>query len=196
MFYYIKGKVALVSESYVVIDAGGIGYKITTSGQSISACSGTGTEAVFYTHLHVREDAVELFGFCTEEELSAFELLITVSGVGPKAAISLLSVMTAPNLALAVVTNDVKAITKAQGIGPKMAQRIILELKDKIKNEQLPSDSIVAETTENYADNEAIDALVVLGYSVQEAQSALSKAGAINLPAEEAIKKALKYLIR
>lgn len=196
MYYYIKGTLVHKTESFVVIDANGVGYKITTSLQSISSVDHAGCEVLFYTHLYVREDILELYGFSTAEELASFELLISVSGVGPKAAINILSTLSTPSLALAIVTNDIKSITKAQGVGPKLAQRLILELKDKMKNEHLPSgDAITSMYLDDYS-NEAVSALVVLGYSAQEAQRALSQANALELPVEEAIKKAFTYLMR
>lgn len=201
MYYYIKGMLVHKTENFVVIDANGVGYKILTSHQSLSHHSlnsneKANNEVLFYTYLYVREDIHELFGFSTPEELSSFELLISVSGVGPKAAINILSSLSAPSLALAIVTNDVKSITKAQGIGPKLAQRLILELKDKIKNEHLIENSTSIDLPYDDSSNEALSALIVLGYSAQEAKKALSQANASELPVEEAIKKALTYLMR
>lgn len=196
MYYYIKGLVVHKADNFVVIDANGIGYKILTSRQSIASLEKISCEVLLYTHLYVREDIFELYGFSTSEELASFELLISVSGVGPKAALNILSTLSAPNLALAIVTNDAKSITKAQGVGPKLAQRLILELKDKVKNEQLPGSSVFVDAPNADCSSEAVSALVVLGYSSQEAQRALSQANALELPTEEAIKKALTYLMR
>ena len=197
MFYYIKGTLAIKGENFAVIDANGVGYKLLTTSQSLSAAGEKGSEVCFYTYLHVGEDIFDLYGFYTNEELASFEQLIGVSGVGPKAALSILSVLTPPQFALAVASGDSKAISRAQGVGPKLAQRVILELKDKISNSQLVGDSF--DSSEVFAPvesgNEAVDALVVLGYSAQEATKALRQADALNLPAEEAIKKALRYLI-
>ena len=197
MFYYIKGSLAIKGENFVVVDCGGVGYKILTSNQSLSSAGSIGSEVCFYTYLHVREDIFDLYGFYGNEELASFEQLIGVSGVGPKAALSILSVLTPSQFALAVASSDAKAISKAQGVGPKLAQRIILELKDKISNRQLVGESFAG--SEVFATiesgNEAVDALVVLGYSQQEAEKALRQADALSLPAEEAIKKALRYLI-
>ncbi len=197
MFYYIKGTLALKGESFAVVDANGVGYKLLTTAQSLHAAGEKGNEVCFYTYLHVREDIFDLYGFYTNEELASFEQLISVSGVGPKAALSILSVLTPAQFALAVAGGDSKAISKAQGVGPKLAQRVILELKDKISNSQLVGESFAAADTFTPAEsgNEAVDALVVLGYSAQEAAKALRQADALNLPAEEAIKKALRYLI-
>jgi len=197
LFYYIKGTLALKGENFAVVDANGVGYKLLTTAQSLNAACEKGNEVCFYTYLHVREDIFDLYGFYTNEELASFEQLIGVSGVGPKAALSILSVLTPAQFALAIASGDSKAISKAQGVGPKLAQRVILELKDKISNSQLVGESFAS--TDVFAlvesGNEAVDALVVLGYSAQEATKALRQADALNLPAEEAIKKALRYLI-
>lgn len=197
MFYYIKGTLALKGENFAVIDANGVGYKLLTTSQSLQAAGEKGNDVCFYTYLHVREDIFDLYGFYTNEELASFEQLIGVSGVGPKAALSILSVLTPAQFALAVASGDSKAISKAQGVGPKLAQRVILELKDKISNSQLVGESFASADVFAPVEsgNEAVDALVVLGYSAQEATKALRQADALNLPAEEAIKKALRYLI-
>lgn len=197
MFYYIKGTLALKGENYAVVDANGVGYKILTTSQSLTAAGDIGKDVCFYTYLYVREDIFDLYGFSCNEELTSFEQLIGVSGVGPKAALSILSVLTPAQFALAVASGDSKAISKAQGVGPKLAQRIILELKDKISNSQLVGSQFAQSEVFSAVEsgNEAIDALVVLGYSAQEAEKALRQANALTLPAEEAIKKALRYLI-
>ncbi len=195
MYYYIKGTVVHKTDEYVVIDANGVGYKIITSRQNISKIEKIGCVALFYTYLNVREDVLELYGFLSCDELSFFELLISVSGIGPKAAVNILSDIPVPKLALAIVSSDIKTITKAQGIGPKLAQRLVLELKDKIKNQQFAPEAIFEEPCEDNYQNEAVSALIALGYSMKEAQTALSEADALKLPTEEAIKKALMYLI-
>lgn len=194
MYYYIKGTLAKKTENYIVVDAGGVGYMINTSLTSISDSGETGSEVTMYTYLHVREDVMDLYGFTTIEEKTMFLHLLSVSGVGPKAALAVLSVAPPAKFAVAVVTNDTKAIRKAQGVGPKMAQRIILELKDKLKNEDL---DIPAEEREEIASSdtksEAINALIVLGYSASEAQSALRGVSA-TLSVEDMIKQALAKL--
>lgn len=194
MYYYIKGTLVKKSENYIVVDANGVGYMINTSLTSIADAGETGREITIYTYLHVREDIMELYGFTTLEEKNMFLHLLSVSGVGPKAALAVLSVVTPAKFAVAVVTSDVKTITKAQGVGPKMAQRIILELKDKLKNEDLDiplDDEEVAVVSDNK--NEAVSALVVLGYSPQEAQKALRGIDG-NLSVEDMIKRALASL--
>ena len=183
----------LKKDNYIVVDNSGIGYKIFTSASTMEALREG--KVTIYTYLYVREDTQDLFGFATNEELSMFLHLISVSGVGPKAALAILSVTTPERFALAVITNDTKTITKAQGVGPKLAQRVILELKDKLKNEDmLPAD--VAESPD-FADNrgEAVSALMVLGYSQKDAASAVGKVDPA-LETEEIVKAALKNLMR
>ena len=137
MYAYIKGKLAYKHNDCIVVEANGVGYKINTALSTVETAGQEGSEVKIFTHLYVREDVLSLYGFATQEELGMFELLISVSGVGPKAAISLISAVSPSRFGLAVITEDVKTLTGAQGIGNKMAQRIILELKDKIKKEQL-----------------------------------------------------------
>ena len=137
MYYYIKGTLVQKNDNYIVVDANGVGYMIYTSLNSMQNAGEVGKKITIYTYLHVREDVMDLFGFTTIEEKNMFMQLISVSGVGPKAALSILSVTTPAKFAVAVITNDVKTITKASGVGPKMAQRVILELKDKMKTDEL-----------------------------------------------------------
>ncbi len=207
MFYYLCGKLACSEPGFAVVDCGGVGYKLTISTTTYQALpsprmGGEAPVVKLYTHLAVREGDVELFGFSTETELNTFKLLITVSGVGPKVAISILSSMTPEKFAIAVCTNDQKTIGTANGIGPKTAARIILELKDKLMKESdadfgkltstaAPSGRIAART----AVSEAIDALVVLGYSRSEAMSALKDLDA-GMELQEMIRLALKKLMR
>jgi Holliday junction DNA helicase RuvA len=195
MYYYIKGKLAIKDTGYVVVETGGVGYLIHTSLQSIQKSGEIGSDITMYTYLNVREDAQDLFGFTTLEEKNMFLNLISVSGVGPKAALAILSVTTPAQFAVAVVTNDVKTITKASGVGPKLAQRVILELKDKMKNEDLQlSEEDEAEVSMSDNKNEAISALVVLGYTANDAAAAVKKIDG-TLSVEEIIKKALAGLL-
>lgn len=198
MFSYIKGKVAEKGTGYVVADVNGVGFKIFTSSNTLQDSSLTaGSEATFYTYLYIKEGIMDLYGFSTKEELNLFELLISVSGVGAKGALAVLSVTTPSHLALSIVTEDIATIKKAAGIGTKTAQRIALELKDKIKNE-----SIVSKSTDAFADipvdaslqGEAVSALVVLGYSQAEAQKAVASCGEKCDNVEDIIKQALKKL--
>lgn len=195
MYYYIKGTLVQKGDNYLVVDANGVGYMIYTSLTSLADVGETGRNVTMYTYLHVREDVMDLYGFATVEEKNMFMHLISVSGVGPKAALAILSVTTPAKFAVAVVTNDVKTITKASGVGPKMAQRVILELKDKLKTEELEIDAD-EDTGEIPSDNknEAISALIVLGYSPSDAQKAVKGIdGTLNV--EEIIKKALSSLM-
>lgn len=193
MYHYIKGTVILKGTNYLVIDNNGVGYRIFTSDSVLQRISVDKNEKI-YTYLHIREDLMELYGFLTREELSTFEMLISVSGVGPKVGLSLLSTVPPSEFALAVVTNNVKAITRAPGVGPKVAQRIILELKDKLKNDQLIQEAVMYE--EPAADaNEAVSALMVLGYSQGEAKKAVAAAGE-GTSTEETVRQALKQLMK
>lgn len=195
MYYYIKGTLVQKSDNYIVVDANGVGYMIYTSLNSMENAGEVGEKITIYTYLHVREDVMDLFGFTTIEEKNMFMQLISVSGVGPKAALSILSVTTPAKFAVAVITNDVKTITKASGVGPKMAQRVILELKDKMKTDELEID-LEDESDNILSDNrsEAISALVVLGYSLNDAQKAVKGIDG-TLSVEEIIKKALAGLL-
>ena len=196
MYYYIRGKYILKGENFAVIDANGIGYKIYTSTTNLNRLPSPGDELTMYTHLYVREDVQDLYGFITNEEMSLFIQLMSVSGIGPKAALAILSVTTPEQFALAVITNDIKIITKAQGVGPKVAQRIILELKDKLKTTDALPDSIKEETLENENNSqEAVTALTVLGYSVNEAKRAVLNVDN-SQSVEMIIKDALKFLMK
>ncbi len=198
MYYYIKGKPVLKGVNYVVIEAGGIGYMIYTSSNSLDLILDGAAEVTMYTHFSVREDAQELFGFTTIEEKNVFESLISVSGVGPKAAVSILSVATPAEFARAVITDNVKVITKAQGVGPKIAKRIILELREKIKNIDLDlgteDTSQISEISNGSSRSEAVSALVALGYRVDEAEKAVCAIDG-DMSVEELIKKALIKLM-
>ena len=196
MFYYIKGTLEYVADGVAVIDCGGVGYKLTVSGTTLSSLPDPGRSPTvkLYTYFSVREDAVDLFGFYTLEELDTFKLLISISGVGPKAAMAVLSQMSPSALSDAVVSQNVKLISRAQGVGTKTAQRIVLELSGKIVT-SAPSAARAA-TPKSSALSEAHDALVVLGYSRAETQSALSSIeGAESKSTEELIRIALSRLI-
>ncbi len=195
----------LLEPTVAVIDVGGVAYKLSISQSSYDALpkatfSSEPKEAKLYTYMSVREDAVELFGFASTEELETFKLLISVSGVGPKVALSILSLLTPEKFTLCVCTEDKKTISKASGVGPKTAARIILELKDKVGSIGIsvienPDISAVGTSTGHSATQEAVDALTVLGYSRQEALSALKDIDS-SLAVEEIIKQALKKLMR
>lgn len=208
MFYYISGKLAHLDPAFAVIDAGGVGYKLTISGTTHAAITGGSassdtTNVKLFAYMSVREDGVELFGFFKEEELASFKLLITVSGVGPKAAISILTQMTPQKLAVAICTDDKKAIAKANGIGPKTAARIVLELKDKLQKETVldgdelsVAEETLAATSPSGKRRDAEDALSVLGYSRSEAAAALRTIDTENLELDDIIRLALKKLMR
>ncbi len=200
MFYYVNGTVAHVGPYLAVIDCGGVGYACKTTNVTLAALT-VGKPTKLYTYLNVREDAMELFGFATEEELGCFQMLIGVSGVGPKAALSILSSTPPERLALAIITGDEKALTMAPGIGKKIAQRIILELKDKLAKGQLNpagesyGGSGVTLIPENKL-SEATAALAVLGYSNSEIGLALKGIDLDGLSLEQIIKQALKKMVK
>ena len=199
MFYSLTGKIIYKDEQTVAISCGGVGFKCFTTRNSLAKLSSQSGEVTIFTHLNVREDALDLFGFATNDELDAFKLLITVSGVGPKAALAILSELSPDAFAVAVASGDTKAITAANGVGPKLAQRVIMELKDKIANvgfisEESSSVSNAVNTANSMSNtSEAIAALTALGYSQTEASVAVSKLSP-NLSVEELIKGALKNM--
>ena len=201
MFAYIRGILEYKHNDYVVVEAKGVGYKIYTSLSTIQNIEPLGSEVKIYTHLYVREDIMNLYGFLTQEELGMFELLLGVSGVGPKAAISVVSSMSPSKFGLSVITDDYKSLTKAQGVGNKVAQRIILELKDKINKTDLVStyidkDDSVNVSKDNSRVSEAISALIVLGYTAYEANKAVASVYSEDMDLEIIIKNALKALAR
>ena len=200
MFYSLTGKIIYTDEQSFAISVGGVGFRCFTTHSTLQSLHGSKTEEVtVFTHLNVREDALDLFGFANQAELDAFKLLISVSGVGPKVGLAILSALSPDSFALAVSSGDVKAITQANGVGPKLAQRIIMELKDKISGVSFISeDSSNISTAVKAANNmsntaEAISALTALGYSQSEASVAVSKLSP-DLSVEELIKGALKNM--
>ena len=182
MIYHVNGTLEYCEIGFCVIDCAGVGYKLTVSDNTFSAiCSHVGEKEKLFANLQVREDGVELFGFKTHDEMQAFKLLITVSGVGPKAAMAILSLLTPDRLYQAIISEDIKAISKASGVGAKTAARVVLELRDKVSKQYFapssasvptPSAPISAKGKGNLS--EALDALVVLGYTRSEAQKALT----------------------
>ena len=197
MFYSLTGNIIHKSEQCVAISCGGVGFKCYTTRTTLSKLSGVSGEVTLFTHLNVREDALDLFGFYNEEELEAFKLLIGVSGVGPKAALAILSELSPDAFAVAVASGDAKAITAANGVGPKLAQRVIMELKDKIAGVSFISEegsavSGAVSAVNNMSNTaEAIAALTSLGYSQTEASVAVSKLSP-DMSVEDLIKHALK----
>jgi Holliday junction DNA helicase RuvA len=201
MIYSVRGKLTVKELGFVVIECGGVGYGCKTSYNTVARLGEVGGEELLYTYLYVREDAVELFGFATPQELSCFKLLISVSGVGPKAATSILSDVSPEQFAFLVASGDSKAFTKTKGIGAKTAQRIVLELKDKISSEAIGG-SIAADAADfaavtsgpaGAAVTEALEALMVLGYSQGEAAPILGKLDPA-LSTQELIKETLRIM--
>lgn len=200
MYAYIKGILADMAEDSIVVEAGGIGYHIFTPGQTFNYLPSVGEEVKVYTYLHIREDAMLLFGFLTKDDLNVFKLLLGVSGIGPKGALAILSVMSTDDLRFAVLGDDAKAISKAPGVGSKTAQRLILELKDKLSLEdafELKTEHSKQQTAGNGSGtkNEAVQALVALGYSSSEALKALNGIEiAEDADVEDILKSALKKM--
>lgn len=200
MFAYIKGSLEEKSTNYVVIDVGGIGYKIFMSNISINEIGELGKLVKVHTYYYVRENDVSLYGFLHHDELKMFELLLSVSGIGAKSAIAMLSNITPAGFACAIISNNVALLKKIPGIGPKTAQRIILELQDKLKSEEeLTKNDHQTEIsfvpdTENV--NEAMQALQILGYNKKEIDKAFEKIANTDVSVEELIKKGLSILSR
>lgn len=198
MFAYIKGILENKLNNYIVIDVGGIGYKVFMSESNIERLGELGETVKVHTYYYVREDNISLYGFITSEELRMFELLIGVSGIGAKSAITMLSNISPSSFALAVISNDISQLVKIQGIGKKTAQRIILELKDKLKTEEAvmntENEEIKEKIVEDNKVQEAISALQVLGYNRREIEKALEKIEKDNLQIEDIIRKALAIL--
>ncbi len=199
MFYYLNGTVAHIEAYLAVIDCGGVGYACRTTTYTLSNLK-KGDKAKLYTYLNVREDAMELYGFGSQEELNLFRQLISVSGVGPKAALSILSSSSPGDLALRIITGDEKALTTAPGVGKKIAQRVILELKDKLAKGQTlsavgesgPAVMVIPQNKRS----EASAALAVLGYSQTEIAAALKGIDVDGQPLEQSIRQALKGMAK
>ena len=200
MFYYLEGKTAIIEQNMAVIDCGGVGYAVNTTAHTLSRLK-IGEKARVYTYVHVKEDAFDIFGFASLNEKHSFEMLLGVSGVGPKMALSILSSTTPEALAMAIVGEDAKALTAAPGVGKKIAQRIILELKDKmaketagltLKGAAMPT----AAKTDNSKVGDAVAALTVLGYGNAEIVKALGGIDTENLSLEDIIRQALKLMLK
>ena len=198
MITYIRGILEGMEEDKVIVDVGGVGYGIYMAGTAMGRLPALGKEVKIHTHLHVKEDLMQLYGFLTRDELRVFRLLIGVSGIGPKGALAILSVMTTDDLRFAVLGDDAKAIAKAPGVGTKTAQRLILELKDKMSLEDAFEQKFekTGEPAENHAQgtkNEAVQALVALGYSSSEALRALN---GIEITEETDVEEILKMALK
>lgn len=198
MFYYICGEALVADANTVVIDANGVGYSLTVSGNTLGKVSNTSGKVKLFTYLSVKEDGIELFGFHSLEELNLFKLLILVSGVGPKVAMSILSVFTPASFAATLASDDAKAISRANGVGAKTASRIILELKDKVAKQFTADEASASEviSQSSTAMVDAKNALLVLGYTRSEASSVLAKIDSTGMDTEELIKEALKRLMK
>ena len=202
MFYYLDGTVAELLPYLAVIDCGGVGYACKTTNNTLSRLK-KGQRGKLYTYLNVGEDVFDLYGFATQNELNSFRLLLGVSGVGPKAALAILSAGTPESLAMAIVTGDEKSLTAAPGVGKKIAQRIILELKDKMAKESAATGldfsggpAPVQGTAFTSKATEAAQALAVLGYTSAEVSLALKGVDVENLPLEEIIRQSLKKMVK
>ena len=201
MYAYIKGTLEIKTTEYVVVETNGIGYKIFMSESAIDKLTELGSQVKIHTYLKVREDDMSLYGFNTNEELRMFELLLSVSGVGAKSAIVILSNITPSSFALAVITDDVAKLKKLPGIGPKTAQRIILELKDKLKavedtNKDELEEMLMQKEVDMEKVSEAMSALQVLGYTRKEIEKAFENFDKADLSVEDIIKKGLLYLAK
>lgn len=195
MIAFVEGTVSYIEETAVILSTGGFGVRVYMSPGALSGMT-VGENAKVHTYLRVAEDLFDLYGFVTREELEMFKMILTVSGAGPKAALSVLSALSPAALTVAVVTDDYKAITKAQGVGPKLAQKIVLELKDKLKGREI---DVSGESEQGFVPvsqgNDAVEALVVLGYSRSEATKAVASVSG-DLSVEDTIKAALIRLMK
>lgn len=206
MLAYIKGELAQKQINYIVIDVGGLGYKVFMSQTAIEEIGEIGELVKVHTYFKVSEDDISIYGFKTQEELRMFELLIQVSGIGAKTAVAMLGFLQPSQFAIAIISNDIDTLKKIPGVGPKSAQRIVLELKDKMKKEQQIAELSDATKDEylkvkkaivaNKEVEEAVDALQVLGYAKKDIEKALEQIDVKDLPVEDIIKKALKELSR
>ena len=195
MFYYINGIVAAIEPGLAVIDCGGVGYACQTTTNTLSRLQ-MGKQAKLYTYCNIREDAFDIFGFYDINEKRSFEMLISVSGVGPKAAVSILSAATPETLAMAIINGEEKVLTSAPGIGKRIAQRIILELKDKVSKELGTVPAAGAPAVSGGSQSEAAAALMVLGYTQAEVNAALKGADTSDMSTEEIIRYVLKSSLK
>ena len=200
MFYYLRGTLVFNENNTAVVDCGGVGYQLAVSAMTAARLErvGVGEAVTVYTYMAFRQEAVELFGFYDGQELESFKTLIGVNGVGPKAALAILSTLTPEQFAMAVMSGDTRAITRAPGVGPKLASRIALELKDKVDATLVSGDmSDIVVAVEPQSDNaeEAVKALLVLGYSRGQAKSAVAQTDA-SAPVEEIVRAALRLLMK
>lgn len=202
MISYIKGELTEIEKDKVIVEAGGIGYGIFMSPSAVSRLPLTGNEVRIYTYFHVKEDSMQLYGFLTKDDLEVFKLVIGVSGIGPKGGLNILTALTPDDLRYAVFSNDVKAISSAPGIGKKTAEKLILELKDKLRMEDVlenagnTADAAGSAQSAGTVQNEAVQALAALGYGSTEALKAVRQVAISDeTTVEEVLKQALKYMM-
>lgn len=201
MISYIRGELVAIEEDKVILDVNGVGFGIFMPGQSLTMLPAIGEDIKLHTYMNVREDAMQLFGFLTRDDLNVFKLVITVNGIGPKNGLSILSHMSADDLRFAVMSQDVKAISGAPGIGKKTAEKLVLELRDKLRIDEIFDKETEAETTpvstaNNQTQTDAIQALVALGYGNAESVKAVKKVDINEFSStEEILKQALKYIM-
>lgn len=193
MYYYLKGRLAVAQPSLAVVDCGGVGYKCNISQSTYNEIAGR-SEVLLYTYLAVREDALDLYGFASEQEQQFFLLLISISGVGPKVALAVLSEFLPEEFAACILTGDFKRLTKASGVGPKLAQRLCLELKDKIEKTRIDISDLPDEEALSVSASDAVSVLVALGYSKNDAEKAVLRCSAENT--NDIVKQALRLLSR
>lgn len=200
MYAYLKGTIEEITEDNLVLEVNQVGYNIKVSARTVNALQGIGSFVKIYTYTLVREDSFSLYGFLTRDDLNIFKKLITVNGIGPKGGLAILSIMSADELRFAIISGDAKAISKAPGIGAKTAERVILDLKDKVSLDEAlaPKDEVSAVSLsgeDNNGKNEAIEALVALGYSASDALRAVKQVTITeDSSVEEILKAALKYI--
>jgi Holliday junction DNA helicase RuvA len=201
MYSYIRGELVEIGEDLAVVEAGGIGYNLRIPGKMTDHLPPVGELVKIYTYLYVREDAMLLYGFLTKDDLNVFKMLLGVSGIGPKGALSILSAMSCDDLRFAILSDDVKTISQANGIGKKTAQRLIIELKDKLSLEdafeqKFANEAAVSVSTSSTAKDDAVMALNALGYSAAEALAAVRKVEITEeMDSDDVLKAALKHLL-
>lgn len=197
MISFLNGVIATKNENGAVIDVGGVGFSVSMPTSDIAKMGAVGESVKVHTYFHMSENGVQLFGFLTNEQIDYFNKLISISGIGPKAALAVLGTLSVQNLAFAIIAEDVKAITRAPGVGPKAAQRIILELKGKIDTHDAvaaPPQSLGAASSAVRADTGAVNALIALGASPSEAQKTVMQINATGMSTEDIIKEALRRM--
>ncbi len=197
MISFLNGIIAAKNENGVIVDVGGVGYSVSMPVSDVAKMGGIGESVKVYTHFHISENGVGLFGFLTGEQIDYFNKLIAISGIGPKAAVSILGTLSVQDLAFAIIAEDVKAITRAPGVGPKAAQRIILELKGKIDTQEAVGNSSNIQSVPKVAlraDTEAVNALIALGASPSEAQKSVMQISKDGMSTEDIIKEALRRM--